>query len=120
MYFELVTMRLIEGKGGSGSGTSAESSDAARRPTKTHGGMLLVCSIQAGLRGKGRLSVVDYRGFQDAEEPDLETWSKALNAGQFPLSVIGLSERAADLYIVGVYGNTMTTNPRRMWALMTW
>jgi 4-aminobutyrate aminotransferase-like enzyme len=76
--------------------------------------MLLVDSIQAGFRGKGSLSIVDYPGFQSAEVPDLETWSKALNAGQFPLSVLGLSERAAKLYVVGIYGNTMTTNPRAL------
>ena len=76
--------------------------------------MLLVDSIQAGFRGKGSLSIVDYPGFQSAEVPDLETWSKALNAGQFPLSVLGLSERAAELYVVGIYGNTMTTNPRAL------
>ena len=52
--------------------------------------------------GQGCLSVVDYEGFQDAEVPDLETWSKALNAGQYPLSVLGLSERAAELYVVGI------------------
>jgi acetylornithine/succinyldiaminopimelate/putrescine aminotransferase len=44
----------------------------------------------------------------------METWSKALNAGQYPLSVVGLSERAAELYVVGIYGNTMTTNPRAL------
>ena len=76
--------------------------------------MLLVDSIQAGFRGKGCLSIVDYPGFQSAEAPDLETWSKALNAGQYPLSVVGLSERAAELYVVGIYGNTMTTNPRAL------
>jgi acetylornithine/succinyldiaminopimelate/putrescine aminotransferase len=76
--------------------------------------MLLVDSIQAGFRGKGCLSVVDYPGFQTAKVPDLETWSKALNAGQYPLSVLGLSERAAELYVVGIYGNTMTTNPRAL------
>ena len=76
--------------------------------------MLLVDSIQAGFRGKGCLSVVDYPGFQTAKVPDLEAWSKALNAGQYPLSVLGLSERAAELYVVGIYGNTMTTNPRAL------
>jgi acetylornithine/succinyldiaminopimelate/putrescine aminotransferase len=74
----------------------------------------LLDSIQAGFRGKGCLSIVDYPGFQTAEVPDLETWSKALNAGQYPLSVLGLSERAAELYVVGIYGNTMTTNPRAL------
>ena len=44
----------------------------------------------------------------------METWSKALNAGQYPLSVVGLSDRAAELYVVGIYGNTMTTNPRAL------
>ena len=42
-----------------------------------------------------------------------------MNAGQFPLSVIGLSERAADIYVVGVYGNTMTTNPRALEIAIT-
>ena len=76
--------------------------------------MLIIDSIQAGIRGQGTLSVVDYEGFQDAEAPDLETWSKALNAGQYPLSVLGLNDRAAELYVVGIYGNTMTTNPRAL------
>jgi len=44
----------------------------------------------------------------------METYSKALNAGQYPLSVLAVNERAADLYRKGVYGNTMTTNPRAM------
>ena len=76
--------------------------------------MLIVDSIQAGLRGQGCLSIVDYDGFEDCLVPDMETWSKALNAGQYPLSVVGLSERAAELYVVGIYGNTMTTNPRAL------
>ena len=88
--------------------------DEARKLTKEHGSMLLVDSIQAGIRGQGCLSVVDYEGFQDSEAPDLETWSKAINAGQYPLSVLGMNERAASLYVVGIYGNTMTTNPRAL------
>ena len=28
--------------------------------------------------------------------------------------MVGLSERAAGLYVVGIYGNTMTTNPRAL------
>ena len=76
--------------------------------------MLLVDSIQAGVSGQGTLSVVDYDGFQDCEAPDLETWSKAMNAGQFPLSVLGMNKRASELYRTGIYGNTMTTNPRAL------
>ena len=42
----------------------------------------------------------------------MESYSKALNAGQFPLSVLALNEHAASVFRHGVYGNTMTTNPR--------
>ena len=107
-------MEPREGEGSRGKVISRELYDDARRLTTEHGSMLLVDSIQAGFRGKGCLSIVDYPGFQTAEVPDLETWSKALNAGQYPLSVLGLSERAAELYVVGIYGNTMTTNPRAL------
>ena len=88
--------------------------DTARRLTNEHDSMLLVDSIQAGIRGQGCLSVIDYDGFQDAEVPDMETWSKAINAGQYPLSVLGMNERSASMYVVGIYGNTMTTNPRAL------
>ncbi|NND64748.1 MAG: aminotransferase class III-fold pyridoxal phosphate-dependent enzyme, partial [Gammaproteobacteria bacterium] len=37
-----------------------------------------------------------------------------LNAGQFPLSILAMTPRAADLYRKGVYGNTMTANPRAL------
>ena len=37
-----------------------------------------------------------------------------MNAGQFPLSVLGMNERASNLYVTGIYGNTMTTNPRAL------
>jgi acetylornithine/succinyldiaminopimelate/putrescine aminotransferase len=76
--------------------------------------MLLMDSIQAGLRATGDLSVVDYPGFEGLPAPDLETYSKALNAGQYPLSILAMNARAADLYRTGVYGNTMTANPRAM------
>lgn len=42
----------------------------------------------------------------------MEAYSKSLNGGQFPLSVLALSETAASIYRTGLYGNTMTTNPR--------
>ena len=44
----------------------------------------------------------------------METFSKSLNAGQYPLSVLALTAHAASLYRKGIYGNTMTTNPRAM------
>ena len=109
-----MSIEPVQGEGNPGQCIDRDFYDEARRLTNEHGSMLIVDSIQAGIRGQGTLSVVDYEGFQDAEAPDLETWSKALNAGQYPLSVLGLNERAAELYVVGIYGNTMTTNPRAL------
>lgn len=104
----------VQGEGNPGQCVTRDFYDEARRLTLEHGSMLLVDSIQAGLRGQGCLSVIDYPGFEDCEAPDFETWSKALNAGQYPLSVLGMNSRASELYVVGIYGNTMTTNPRAL------
>ena len=114
VFIELMAIEPVQGEGNPGQCVDRDFYDEARRLTLEHGSMLLVDSIQAGIRGQGTLSVVDYRGFQDCEAPDLETWSKAMNAGQYPLSVLGMNKRAADLYRTGIYGNTMTTNPRAL------
>jgi acetylornithine/succinyldiaminopimelate/putrescine aminotransferase len=113
-FIESMSIEPVQGEGNPGQCIDRDFYDEARRLTNENGSMLIIDSIQAGIRGQGTLSVVDYEGFQDAEAPDLETWSKALNAGQYPLSVLGLNERAAGLYVVGIYGNTMTTNPRAL------
>ena len=113
-FIELMAIEPVQGEGNPGQCVTREFYDEARRLTLEHGSMLLVDSIQAGLRGRGCLSIIDYPGFETCGVPDLETWSKALNAGQFPLSVLGLSPRASELYVVGIYGNTMTTNPRAL------
>ena len=113
-FIELMALEPVMGEGNPGLCVTREYYDLARHLCTEHGSMLIVDSIQAGLRGQGCLSIVDYDGFQDCLVPDMETWSKALNAGQYPLSVVGLSDRAAELYVVGIYGNTMTTNPRAL------
>lgn len=114
VFIELLAIEPVQGEGNPGQCVSREFYDAARRLTLEHDSMLLVDSIQAGIRGQGTLSVVDYQGFEDSDAPDLETWSKAMNAGQYPLSVLGMNKRASDLYVTGIYGNTMTTNPRAL------
>jgi len=73
-----------------------------------------VDSIQAGLRATGYLSIVDYPGFENVEAPDMETYSKALNAAQYPLSVLAVTAESAAIYQRGLYGNTMTSNPRAL------
>ena len=113
-FIESMSIEPVQGEGNPGQCIDRDFYDEARRLTNENGSMLIIDSIQAGIRGQGTLSIVDYAGFQDAEAPDLETWSKALNAGQYPLSVLGLNDRAAELYVVGIYGNTMTTNPRAL------
>ena len=114
VFIEMMLVEPVMGEGDPGVAITREFYDAARELTLAHGSLLLVDSIQAGIRGTGYLSIVDYPGFQTAEGPDLETYSKALNAGQYPLSVLACNARAASLYIRGIYGNTMTTNPRAL------
>jgi acetylornithine/succinyldiaminopimelate/putrescine aminotransferase len=113
-YIEAMFLEPVMGEGDPGRSVPREFYDAARELTKTHGTLLLVDSIQAGMRAHGVLSIVDYPGFEGIEAPDMETYSKALNGGQYPLSVLAVNERAAQLYRTGVYGNTMTANPRAM------
>ncbi|HEY2344302.1 MAG TPA: aminotransferase class III-fold pyridoxal phosphate-dependent enzyme [Xanthomonadaceae bacterium] len=113
-YIEAMFLEPVMGEGDPGRAVPRAFYEAARELTKAHGTVLMVDSIQAGLRAHGVLSIVDYPGFEGVEAPDMETYSKALNAGQYPLSVLAVGERAAGLYRKGVYGNTMTSNPRAM------
>ncbi len=113
-FIEAMFMEPVMGEGNPGQAVSVEFYNAARKLTKENGSMLVVDSIQAGLRTHGVLSILDYPGFQEVECPDMETYSKALNAGQYPLSVLALNDRSANLYERGLYGNTMTTNPRAL------
>ena len=114
VFIEALFMEPVMGEGNPGVALTPDFYAAARELTRAHGSVLLIDSIQAGLRTTGYLSVVDSPGFRDLEAPDMETYSKALNAGQYPLSILALTPRAADLYRTGIYGNTMTANPRAM------
>ncbi|MBS0458323.1 MAG: aminotransferase class III-fold pyridoxal phosphate-dependent enzyme [Proteobacteria bacterium] len=113
-HIEAMFIEPVMGEGDPGRALPRAFYEAARELTKAHGTLLLVDSIQAGLRAHGVLSIVDYPGFEGIDPPDMETYSKALNAGQYPLSVLAVNDRAAGLYRKGVYGNTMTSNPRAM------
>ena len=101
-FIEAVFIEPVMGEGDPGRGLTPEFYNAARELTKAHGSLLLIDSIQAGLRAHGVLSIVDYPGFENMEAPDMETYSKAINAGQYPLSVLAVNERAAGLYRKGV------------------
>jgi acetylornithine/succinyldiaminopimelate/putrescine aminotransferase len=86
----------------------------ARELTAQYGSLLIVDSVQAGFRATGYLSIIDYPGFRQLPAPDIEVFSKAINGGQYPLSVIGLSKKVREFFKIGLYGNTMTANPRAL------
>lgn len=113
-FIEAMFLEPVMGEGDPGRSVPVAFYEAARELTKAHGALLLVDSIQAGLRANGVLSIIDYPGFEQVEAPDMETYSKALNAGQYPLSVLAVTPRAAAIYRKGLYGNTMTANPRAL------
>ena len=113
-FIEAVFLEPVMGEGDPGRSVPVAFYELARELTRAHGAMLLVDSIQAGLRATGYLSIVDYPGFENVDAPDLETYSKALNAGQYPLSVLAVTEPTAAIYKRGLYGNTMTANPRAL------
>lgn len=119
VFIEAFFMEPVMGEGNPGQSVTPEFYLRARELTEAHGCLFLVDSIQAGLRAHGVLSIVDYPGFSELPPPDMETYSKALNAGQFPLSVLAMSGRAATLYKHGLYGNTMTSNPRALDVAVT-
>jgi acetylornithine/succinyldiaminopimelate/putrescine aminotransferase len=113
-FIEAMFLEPVMGEGDPGRAVSPEFYAAARELTRAHGSLFMVDSIQAGLRAHGVLSIVDYPGFEKLDAPDMETYSKALNAGQYPLSVLAVTAHTAGLYKKGIYGNTMTSNPRAM------
>ena len=113
-FIEAMFLEPVMGEGDPGRSVPVDYYTLARELTRAHGSLLLVDSIQAGLRATGYLSIVDYPGFEQAEAPDMETYSKALNAGQYPLSVLAVTESTAAIYKRGLYGNTMTANPRAL------
>ena len=114
VFIEAFFMEPVMGEGNPGAAITPEFYQKARELTEAHGTLLLIDSIQAGLRATGALSITDYPGFSALPAPDMETYSKALNAGQYPLSVLAMTERASELYRRGIYGNTMTANPRAL------
>jgi len=111
-WIQAIYLEGVMGEGNPGLPLSPEFYMAAREYTLKHDSALCIDSIQAGLRTTGNLSICDYPGFETLPPPDFEVYSKALNGGQFPFSVMACSARGASWFRHGVYGNTMTGNPR--------
>jgi acetylornithine/succinyldiaminopimelate/putrescine aminotransferase len=104
----------VMGEGNPGEAINPYFYAKCRDLTWQHNSILVVDSIQAGLRCNGYLSIVDYPLFRGLPPPDIEVFSKALNAGQYPLSVLVCSKEIAKYYAIYTYGNTMTTSPRAL------
>lgn len=114
VFLQAMFLEPVMGEGNPGKSITPDFYKLARELTKKHDCLLVVDSVQAGLRTNGVLSVMDYPGFESLAFPDMEAFSKALNGGQFPFSLLALNEKAARMYKHGIYGNTMTTNPRAL------
>lgn len=113
-FVEAVLVEPVMGEGAPATPITPDFYAAARALTQRHGALLLCDSVQAGLRTHGVLSVVDYPEFRELEAPDVETFSKAVNGGVVPLSIVAFGASAAAAYRAGLYGNTMTANPRAL------
>jgi len=111
-FIECVFLESVMGEGNPGQAITPEFYKVTRELTLEHDSFLLVDNIQAGLRCTGNLSIVDYEGFESLPCPDFEVYSKAINAGQYPVSCVSFNDRAVQAYRHGTYGNTMTGNPR--------
>jgi acetylornithine/succinyldiaminopimelate/putrescine aminotransferase len=113
-FVQAFVMEPVMGEGQPGLAISCDFYNKARQLTREYNSLFIVDSIQAGLRAQGCLSVIDYPDFWEQNPPDIEVYSKALNAGQIPLSVVAIFKSPTSLYKSGLYGNTMTANPKAM------
>ena len=91
LFIEVMAIEPVQGEGNPGQCVTREFYDEARRLTLEHGSMLLVDSIQVGIRGQGCLSIIDYEDSKMLRHLILKHGLKALNAGQYPLSVLGMT-----------------------------
>ena len=64
VFIEALFLEPVMGEGNPGMAVTPEFYATARRCTREHGSLLLVDSIQAGLRAHGVLSIVDLPGFR--------------------------------------------------------
>ena len=113
-YVKAVIMEPVMGEGNPGIELEPNFYRMARKLTSNNNSDLIIDSVQAGIRTNGYLSVVDYPNLKYEEPPDMEIFSKAINAGQYPLSVLAVTEKIAKKFKTGIYGNTMTGNPKAL------
>ena len=113
-WINSVFMEPVMGEGNPGIPVSPDFYNTVRTLTKKHNIPLVIDSIQAGLRTTGFLSIADYPGINQFDPPDMEIFSKAIASGQYPLSILAVSKTISDDFKTGLYGNTMTGNPKAL------
>ena len=111
---EITLIEPVQGEGNPGVPLTPDFYMTLRSLTKKAGGLLLADSVQAGWRCYGQLSITNYPQFKNLPPPDFESFSKAISGGQFPLSILALNEDLTNNFKTGLYGNTMTGNPRAL------
>lgn len=111
---DAIIMEPVMGEGRPGIPLNPEFYKLARQETTKLDSVLLIDSVQAGIRTNGCLSVVDYPSLKGCDAPDMEVFSKAINSGIYPLSVLALKKEVSKHYEVGTYGNTMCANPKAL------
>ncbi len=113
-YVKAVIMEPVMGEGNPGIELDPNFYRMSRELTYNNNSDLIIDSVQAGIRTNGYLSVVDYPNLKNEKPPDMEIFSKAINAGQYPLSVLAVTDKIAKRFKTGIYGNTMTGNPKAL------
>jgi len=113
-HVEAMIMEPVMGEGNPGTAVNTEFYKLARQMTKKNNTVLIIDSIQAGIRTNGCLSMIDYKKLLKEDPPDMEIFSKAINSGHYPLSVLAMQPHIYDSYRTGLYGNTMTSNPKAL------
>lgn len=111
---DAIIMEPVMGEGRPGIPLNPEFYKLARHETTKLDSVLLIDSVQAGIRTNGCLSVIDYPSLKGCDAPDMEVFSKAINSGIYPLSVLALKKKVSKHYEVGTYGNTMCANPKAL------
>lgn len=114
VFIDAIYLEPISGEGDTGCPLSPQFYSLARELATQHGALLVIDSVQAGIRGHGVLSVVDYPEFRELPPPDIEAFSKAIHMGHTPLSVVAVSAKTAAFFKPGIHGNTLTANPRAL------
>ena len=111
---DAIIMEPVMGEGNPGIQLSPDFYKQVRKISNDLNIPLVIDSVQAGIRSNGCLSITNYPGFENLDSPDMEIFSKAISSGHYPLSVLAMKQKMADVYEIGTYGNTMCANPKAL------